>query len=149
MIVIEDRFKSYLKSKGLKFTPERDAILKEIFSFHGHFNVDGLYERLLRHNKNISRATIYRTLPLLLENGLVEETFHCQDKSNYEHIFGHKHHDHMLCIGCGKVVGFREEEMEKLQEMVCKKYDFYSIEHKLEIKGYCKECYKKFKNNKA
>ncbi len=147
MIAAEDRFKSYLKSKELKFTPERQAILKEILFFHKHFNVDELYERLHRHTKNISRATIYRTLPLLIESGLVEETFHCQDKSSYEHIFGHKHHDHILCIECGKIIEFREEGIEKLQEMVCKKYDFHSIEHRLGIKGYCKECYEKYKDN--
>jgi len=145
LINAEEKFKSYLKSKGLKFTPERETILREVFSLHKHFNVDELYERLHRHTKDISRATIYRTLPLLIKSGLVEETFQCQNKSSYEHIFGHKHHDHMLCINCGKIIEFREEGIERLQRAVCKKYGFHPIEHRLGIKGYCKECYEKIK----
>ena len=139
LITPENKFRSYLKSKGLKFTPERKAILKKIFSLHEHFDVEKLYEKL---DKRISRATIYRTLSLLVKSKLVEELFRCQDKVSYERIFGHKHHDHMLCINCGKIIEFREEKIEKLQEAVCKKYGFTSVEHKLSIRGYCRECSK-------
>jgi len=137
LITPENKFKTYLKSKKLKFTPEREAILKKVFSLHEHFDVEKLYEKL---DKRISRATIYRTLSLLVKSKLVEELFRCQDKISYEYIFGHKHHDHMLCIKCGKIIEFREEKIEKLQEAVCKKYGFTPVEHRLSIRGYCKEC---------
>ncbi|MEA3431825.1 MAG: Fur family transcriptional regulator [candidate division WOR-3 bacterium] len=139
LVTADDKFGEYLKSKGLKFTPERRAILKEIFSFHEHFNVDQLYERL---GRRISRATIYRTLSLLIESKLIEEIFRCQDRTSYEHIFGHPHHDHMLCIKCGKVIEFREDKIEKLQKAVCERHNFKSVEHRLVIKGYCEECAK-------
>jgi len=123
LITPENKFRSYLKSKKLKFTPEREAILKKVFSLHEHFDVEKLYEKL---DKRISRATIYRTLSLLVKSKLVEELFRCQDKVSYERIFGHKHHDHMLCIKCGKVIEFREEKIEKLQEAVCP-YALYKV----------------------
>jgi len=141
LVTSEDKFRSYLRSKGLKFTPQRSFILEGIFSFRGHFNVDQLYEKLRR----ISRATIYRTLSLLVKSGLIEETFRCQDKTSYEYIFGREHHDHLLCIKCGKIIEFREDKIEKLQEEVCKRYGFTPIEHRLGIKGYCEECSKSLK----
>ena len=136
----EDIFRDYLKSKGLKFTPERKLILKEVFSFHKHFDVEELYYKLRKNNKNISRATIYRTLPLLVRSNLVKETMRYKNNANYEHIFGHDHHDHLLCIKCGKIVEFKEDKIEELQNLVCKKYDFKPVEHRLGIRGYCYEC---------
>ena len=140
MLNPEDKFRNYLKKKGLKFTPEREVILKEIFSLHKHFDIEFLYLRVCRKNKKISRATIYRTLPLLVESGLIVETFHCLGKGSYEHVFGHPHHDHMICLKCGKVIEFSNEKIERLREEVCRKYGFKSIEHRLGIRGYCKKC---------
>lgn len=134
------KFRDYLESKGLKSTPERIAILEAVFSLHEHFDVDQLYERLRRRGVHLSRATIYRALPLLVESDLVRETFRCQDRASYEYIFGHEHHDHMLCIKCGKIIEFKEERIEQLQDEVCERYGFKPVEHRLGIKGYCKEC---------
>lgn len=133
-------FKNFLKEKRLKFTPERRAILKGVFSLHRHFDVDELYDKLRKAGVNVSRASIYRTLPLLIQCGLIAQTFRCRDKASYEHIFGHEHHDHMLCMRCGKIIEFSDEKIEKLQEEVCKRYRFKSVEHKLGIRGYCRKC---------
>jgi Fur family ferric uptake transcriptional regulator len=147
MITEEDKFRDYLKKKGLKFTPERELILKEVFSLHKHFDVEALFGILRKKDRTISRATIYRTLPLLIESGLIREALRCRDRVYYELIFGHPHHDHLLCIGCGKVIEFRNERLEKLQKEVCKKYGFKPIEHRLGIKGYCKKCQKKMRES--
>lgn len=148
----EGKFTDYLKFKELKFTPQRQLILEEVFSIHSHFDVDQLYEKLRKKDKYLSRATIYRTLPLLVKSKLIKETLHCQGKTgrkssilapgkvSYEHIFGHDHHDHLLCIKCGKIIEFKEEKIEKLQDSVCKKYDFKPVEHRLGIRGYCRKC---------
>lgn len=136
----DDKFRIYLKSNGLRFTPERRFILGEIFSSHRHFDVEELYQRLRRKGKSISRATIYRTLPLLVESGLVREALRCQDRVHYEHTLGHEHHDHLLCIKCGRVIEFKDEAIEKLQDGICKRYGFKPIEHRLGIRGYCKVC---------
>jgi len=143
MITAKDKFSSFLKSKGLKFTTERRAILEGVFSFHKHFDVDQLYDKLQRQGEHISRASIYRTIPLLIKSGLIAESLRCQGRVSYEHIFGHEHHDHMLCIKCGKVIEFRNKEIEELQEEVCKEYGFMALEHRLGIRGYCKRCRKK------
>ena len=145
MIIEEEKFKEFLKLRELKYTSERKLILKAIVSFHKHFNIDDLFERLCKQGDYVSRATIYRTIPLLLQSGLITEAIRCQDKISYENIFNKKHHDHLLCIECGKTIEFCNEKIERLQNEVCKKYDFVPIEHRLGIKGHCKDCYKKLK----
>lgn len=145
MINAEQRFEEYLKSKELKYTSERILILKAIFSFRKHFDVEELFERLRKQGNYVSRATIYRTIPLLLQSGLIAETFRCKNRIGYENIFKKKHHDHLLCIKCGKAIEFFNEKIERLQNEVCKKYNFRPLEHRLGIKGYCEDCYKKLK----
>ena len=146
MTTAEDKFRNYLQMKGLKFTPQRRMILKTVISLHTHFDIDQLYEQLRKENGDISRATIYRTFPLLIDSGIIKETLLCRDKIKYEHIFGHKHHDHMICLNCGRVIEFRDEGIERLQKAVCKKYGFKPVEHKLGIRGYCKECQSKMED---
>ncbi len=136
----KNTFIEFLKTKELKFTPEREYILNAVFSIHRHFDVDKLYQLLKEQGKNVSYATIYRVIPLLIESRLIQESLRCMGKVNYEHIFGHKHHDHLVCINCGKVIEFNEEQIEKLQQEVCRKYGFKPVEHHLGIKGYCKKC---------
>lgn len=136
-------FIDFLKTRELKFTPEREEILNAVFSIHRHFDVEDLYQLLREQAKNISHATIYRVIPLLIESHLIKESLRCLGKVSYEHIFGHGHHDHLVCINCGKVVEFNEEQIEKLQLEVCKKYGFKPVEHHLGIKGYCERCQKK------
>ena len=145
LITEEEKFEEFLKLKELKYTSERKLILKAIFSFHKHFDVEELFERLRKQGNDVSRATIYRTIPLLLQSSLITETFRCQDKISYENIFNKKHHDHLFCIKCGKTIEFFNEKIERLQNEVCKKYNFKPLEHRLGIKGYCEDCYKKLK----
>jgi Fur family ferric uptake transcriptional regulator len=133
-------FKGYLERRHLKFTPERKSILEAIFSLHGHFDVELLYRHLEGRGGGISRATLYRTLPLLIDSGLVKEVLRSQNKSHYEHIFGHPHHDHLLCIKCGKIVEFKDDEIERIQDEICERFEFKPLEHRLGIMGYCKEC---------
>ena len=145
MLIPEKKLKTYLKSKKLKLTSERKVVLEAIFSFHGHFNVEELCKRLKNRGSRISMATVYRTIPLFVESGFIKEILQYQNTATYEHILGHKHHDHMLCVKCGKVIEFRDDRIEKLQDEVCKKYNFKSVEHRLGIRGYCRQCQKKIK----
>ncbi len=133
-------FRNYLNKKGLKFTHERELIIEEVFARHEHFDVESLFQRLYQKKEHISRATIYRTLPLLIDSMLVSEAMRCQDRIYYEHTYGHKHHDHMVCIKCGKIIEFSDDRIEKLKEEICKKYGFKPLEHRFGIKGYCKDC---------
>ncbi len=133
-------FKKYLVDKGLKFTPERVRILEEVFSRHDHFDVEDLFQSFHDRGENISRATIYRTLPLMVESGLVQEAMRCGERICYEHIYGHRSHGHLVCVNCGKIIEFENDELEKIKKKVCGKYDFKPTEFRFGIKGYCKDC---------
>ncbi len=133
-------FKEFLEKKGLKFTKERAAVLKGVFSTHNHFDPDDLLINLRRKGIRVSKASIYRTLPLVLECGLVEQVEKVDKHAHYEHTFGHGHHDHLICIKCGKIIALYSEKLERLQVNLCKKEKFRCITHTLEIKGYCSKC---------
>jgi Fur family ferric uptake transcriptional regulator len=133
-------FRKYLRGKGLRLTAERKEILQEIFSTHEHFDVEDLYDRLKQKSMNISRSTIYRAIPLLLDSGLIIEAMRCREHIYYEHIYGHKHHFHLVCIKCGKIIEFKDEVIKKEKEKICNKYNFKPTEYRFGIKGYCEDC---------
>ena len=135
-----EQFEEYLSSRGLKWTPERKVILHEVFSTHEHFEADDLLLRLKKKNIRISRATIYRTLELLVNSRLVKKVSFGESHTHYEHTFGHKHHDHLICLRCGNVLEFTNPNIEHLQVKVCEDYDFEPDSHCLEIFGLCAKC---------
>ncbi len=135
-----DVFRRYIKKKGLRYTPERETIVQEIFSAHDHFDVDTLYLRLRNKGADISKASIYRTIPLLIESGLIQEVFYEDGHMHYEHIYGHRHHCHLRCVECGKIVEFTEESMEALEQKLAGRFDFEISGHKLEMFGRCPAC---------
>ena len=136
-------FQNFLGLKGLKLTKERTAVLKEVFAFHGHFDPEHLYLRIKDSGSKASRASVYRTLSLLVESGLVEKVTRTDKGNVYEHTFGHTHHDHMICDLCGSIIEFYSEKLENLQEEICLSNYFDGKSHTLEIRGYCAECKKR------
>jgi Fur family ferric uptake transcriptional regulator len=136
----EERFGEFLRSRGLKFTPERRSILRAVFSLDQHFDAEVLHGRLRKKGKRISLATIYRVMPLLVESGMIRETLRRQRNITYEHIYGHKHHDHLVCMICGKTIEFFDEELERRKEDVCEGYGFEPTEHWLTVRGVCSDC---------
>ncbi|HXX58456.1 MAG TPA: Fur family transcriptional regulator [Thermodesulfovibrionales bacterium] len=133
-------FREYLSKKGLRFTKERERILKEIFAFHGHFDPEELLLNIRNKKRKVSKASIYRTLPLLVESGLIEQVEKIGKHAHYEHTFGHGHHDHCICVNCGAVIEVFSPKLEAIQEELCKEAGFSGIKHTLEIKGYCGDC---------
>jgi Fur family ferric uptake transcriptional regulator len=136
-------FRQYLGDKGLKLTKERVAILNEVFSFHGHFEPEHLYLRIKGSGLKASRASVYRTLNLLIESGLVEKVTRTEKGNVYEHTYGHGHHDHLICERCGAMVEFYSEKLENIQKDICAKNSFKGTSHRLEIRGHCKKCNRK------
>ena len=136
-------FRKYLKQKNLRLTPERQTIAGEVFRKKGHFDPEELHISLKKKGSDVSRASVYRTIPLLIEAGIIEEVERVDKHAHYEVILGREHHDHMLCLGCGSVIEFLSEEMEELQDRICKEHNFSGETHTLEIKGYCSKCAKK------
>ena len=134
----EAAFTQYLRRSGRKLTGERRRIADAALSFHGHFDIEDLFERLKRKGSRISRATIYRTIPLLVRSGMIKEAMRCQGRVLYEPRHGH--HDHLVCVKCGRVIEFRDDRIERLQDSVCRRYGFTPLEHRLGIRGYCRNC---------
>ena len=93
----KELYRDFLKSKNLKLTKPRLIIMEAVFENHEHFNVDDLYEQIKKKHKNVSRATIYRTVPLLVESGLIKQSLRCESKDIYEHTYGHENHLHFIC----------------------------------------------------
>ncbi|MFQ6617834.1 MAG: Fur family transcriptional regulator [Fidelibacterota bacterium] len=134
------KFKDILRSGGFKITPERLSVYMEIISMSEHFDAEELFFRLRRKSKRISRATVYRTLSILQQKGLIRKVSLGKNYSHYEKSGGQIHHEHLICIKCGSVIEFVNEEMENIQDEVCQTYKFTPIKHSLQIFGICKEC---------
>ena len=135
-----DVLREFIRNKGLRNTSEREQVVRAVFSIHDHFDVDELYLLLRRQNEKISKATIYRTIPLLLESGLIQEAHFEDGHMHYEHIYGHDHHCHLRCLECGKVLEFTEETVKHVEDKVEEHYDFFVTGHKLDVYGYCTKC---------
>jgi len=133
-------FREFLSKKGLKLTRERQRILDEVFACHGHFNPEELLKSMRGRNIKVSKASIYRTLPLLVESGLVEQVERNDKHAHYEHTFGHEHHDHLICLKCGAVIEVCSPKLEAIQDELCRESGFTGVTHTLEIKGYCCNC---------
>jgi Fur family transcriptional regulator, ferric uptake regulator len=134
------RFERYLQGRELRMTGEREAIARAALARHGHFNVDELTHDVQELGVDASRATVYRTLPLLLEAGIIQPTVLTGDRRSYEAAFGKEHHDHLICSRCARVVEFHFEAFEMLQRDVAAKYGFELTSHYHELIGVCADC---------
>jgi Fur family ferric uptake transcriptional regulator len=140
MSEVIDLFRSFIADKNLRNTPEREDIINEIFVSSEHFDVDELYLRLRKKGSRVSKASIYRNLPLIMECGLIREVWHEDGHMHYEPIYGQGHHCHLRCIKCGKVVEFVEADLQKIQKRLEKEHHFKILDHRLDVKGYCSNC---------
>ncbi len=137
----QKRLKNIVKSKGLKYSSQREDILKALYNSEEHLTPEEIYSKAKIYNKNIGLATVYRALSFLESEGLVNSISFGTDAKKYELNRGH-HHDHMICLGCGKIIEFYEEELEKLQENIAKKQGFKLITHEMNLYGLCADCEK-------
>jgi len=133
-------FQDYIRRRGLRRTPEREVILREVFAVHEHFDVDELHLRLRRQGVKVSKASIYRALRLFLDCGLVREVDYSDGHWHYEHIYGHGAHSHLRCLGCGKIVEFEAPGLRLIEEQLSREHDYHIISHQWEVKGYCRSC---------
>lgn len=138
-------FGEFLKKKGLKITSQRLLVAEKIFSIHNHFTADSLLELLKDRRDEISKATIYRIIGIMVEASLLTEHDFGKDFKFYEHIIGHQHHDHIICIECGKIEEFVDEKIEELQAAAAKGKGFTITGHDLNIYGICEDCQAKKK----
>ena len=122
------------KQKGVKLTDQRKLIAQTMSNSHDHPNVDELYKRVSKIDSKISIATVYRTVKLFEETGILTKHDFRGEKARYEEL-PDSHHDHLIDIQSGKIVEFVDEEIEKLQKIVAEKLGYQLVDHKLELYG--------------
>lgn len=136
--------KNHLKSNGkLRATPERFAVLDAVLQSQGHFDAESLYYRMISNGVKVSKATVYNTLDLLQECGLVSKYRFAESTSRYEKAFGRPHHHHMICLGCGDIIEFTSDRLERIQEEIATTKNFNIQSTTIQIFGTCPKCTKK------
>ena len=136
----KDIFRDYIQEKGLRNTQQREIILDEFLTADKHITVEELFNQIKDKHPDIGYATVHRNLSLLCESGIAEEMKIGTQKTRFEPKFEREHHDHLICIKCGKFIEVHDTKIEKLQERLAELNDFRPVRHKLEIYGYCREC---------
>lgn len=129
-----------MRAHGLRWTGQRELIVRTAFSTHEHFTAEELLGYCRVRDPGISRATVYRTLQVLEKAGFVEGLEAGDGGRRFEHVLGHSHHDHMVCLGCGAILEFVDEELEARQELAARRLGFQIERHSLRIYGRCKAC---------
>lgn len=136
----EKILESYLREKNLKHSEQRKEILRIFLNIDKHLTANELYRIVQKKYPAIGFATIYRTLKLLCEVGLCRELKLEDGTTRFEHLYNHRHHDHLICTKCGKFVEIIESGIEELQEKIFKLYGFHPQRHRMELYGICKKC---------
>lgn len=133
--------------KGLKLTHPREVIVEKILATKAgeHFSADELWERLRRKQGPVSKATVYRTLSLLVQKKIVEEHDFGRGQKYYERLAERPHHDHLICVHCGRIIEFGDPEIERLQEEVARRENFVIAYHSHKLFGACSRCHHKRK----
>ena len=135
----EEKFREFLEIRGEKLTEPRRILVRHIFDSHKHFDADELVADLREAGRRVSRSTVYRTLRLLVEAGLLRE-LRLTNRSAYEHDYGYPSHDHLHCTECNAVVEFRNDEIQKVRDAVSMEHGFRPVGHRFVISGVCPAC---------
>jgi Fur family ferric uptake transcriptional regulator len=134
------KFLDFLESKSLRVTLQRKAIIETVFETEEHFTADQLLEWSRQKDKSVSRATVYRTLPLLTESGLVREMDFGKDYKFYDPNYAdHPNHNHIICQDCDKIVEFESEKIAAIEDEISHKLGFMVKAQRLQITGTCEE----------
>jgi Fur family ferric uptake transcriptional regulator len=139
---------SHVRKHG-RWTNQRAAICRAALTTHAHFTADELLARCHDVDPRVSRATVYRTLQVLETAGFVEGMETRDGGRRFEHVLGHEHHDHMVCTACDKILEFRDDQLEALQEAAAQHLGFSIESHSLRIYGRCKNCEAKAPRHKS
>jgi Fur family ferric uptake transcriptional regulator len=135
-----DAFETFLRKQGLRLTRQRRQTARVVLSARTHVTADQLADEARASKQSVGRATIYRTLELLRQAGLVRGHDFGQGTVLYEPVLDRTHHDHMRCTECGSILEFRCARIEKLQEEIASRHGFLLVSHRLEMFGVCKPC---------
>ncbi len=141
----KERLRRFIKEKGLKATWQRDFVVDTFFKTNIHLTAEELYLKVRKKKPEIGFTTVWRALKLLSQTGLATERVFVDGLTRYEQTTIDGHHDHIICLNCGRIAEFENKKIENLQRLVANELDFEVVSHRMELYGYCKEC----RNNKT
>ncbi len=133
-------FNAYAAKQGLRSTRQRDVILDVFLATRQHLSVEELFLKVKASHPGIGFATVYRTVKLLAEAGIARELTLKNGQVRYEHQLAGEHHDHLICTGCGTIVEFEDETIEKLQQEIAGRHGFRMTSHRMDLFGLCPTC---------
>lgn len=137
----EEKFREFLEMHGHRITKTRMSLAQHIFSHHDHFTPDDLIVDVKQRKMGIGRATVYRTLDLLVDAGMLRK-LRFGDRDAYEHDYGYPEHDHLFCTKCNKIVEFHNSELVELCERLSREHHFRATSHRFVIMGLCDDCFR-------
>lgn len=136
----KSKFLEFLAGKNLRITSQREAIIETVFSTDKHFTAEQLLEWSRRRDSSVSRATVYRTLPLLTESGLVREMDFGKDFKFYDPNYAeHPNHSHIICQDCDRIVEFESEKIDRIESEISQELGFAVKSQRLQITGTCEQ----------
>ena len=139
-IASKKKFLAFMQGRRLRVTAQRQAIIDTVFSTEEHFTAEQLLAWSRQRDPSVSRATVYRTLPLLTESGLVGEMDFGKNYRYYDPNYAeHPHHNHIICGDCSKIVEFESEKIEQLENEITRKLGFSVTTQRLQITAACEE----------
>ena len=136
-----NKFRDVLRQEGLKCTPQRVVILEEVVKDRGHRECEEIYMALRQNGSHVSRATLYRTMDILVKNEFVRKMEIGDGRARYESKVDRLHHDLLICTSCGKIVEFVDHDIEDIQVQIAKRYHFILQRHIHQLFGLCKKCH--------
>ena len=138
-----DSFLDFMNTNGLNTTAQRRAIAQAFFAYPGHHTLEEFYQHVQTMDKSIGQTTVYRTLKLLSDAGLAREIQFTDGVTRYEFATAGSHHDHIMCVKCGKIVEICDMRIENLQKEVAEENDFTLLGHYHVLYGLCRACREK------
>ena len=136
-------FEEHVAARGFRMTRQRGIILDIFLRKEGHLSPEELYSLVKAKDRTVGRATVYRMLRLMKEADLARQVNLGDGLSRYEHKYGHAHHDHLICLRCGKAMEVVDAEIEALQEKLARKHGYSLTGHQMDLFGLCPECRQK------
>jgi len=139
---LKARLTAYMDQKGLRSTAQRRLVTETFFEAPGHLSIEELLEVVRKQDPKVGYATVYRTLKLLTDSGLAQERHFGDGVSRYEVAHLDEHHDHLICVRCGRIEEFENDEVEAMQDRIAAAHGFVLERHRHELYGVCHSCHR-------
>jgi Fur family transcriptional regulator, ferric uptake regulator len=134
------RVRDEARRRGVRWTTQRQVIVETFISSDEHITVEDLHHRVRGIDRTVSAATVYRTINMLVEMGVATKRHFGTGSATFECEVNKEHHDHLVCLSCGRIIEFHNDAIEDLQEAVAREHGFRISHHRMELYGTCAEC---------